>query len=142
MTFSFTSQEIANQLLLKNFHNLTVNGIMEVKQISQYSVYQQLLTSHLNVIKDQNKYNLHHKVFIIDQETVITGSFNPTSNGDKHNDENILIIHDKEIARLYLQEFSSLWQNWTNQTLEFAGEDEQDEEKLDEENLEPSPLLE
>ena len=123
MTFSFTNQEIADQLLLKNLHNLTIKGIMEVRQISPYSVYQQLLTNHVDVIKDQNKNNLHHKVFIIDQETVITGSFNPTGNGDKNNDENILIIHDQNIAKLYLNEFNHLWQNWTNQTLNFSLEE-------------------
>ena len=53
---------------------------------------------------------LHHKVFIIDEEIVITGSFNPSMNGDTRNDENILIIHDQDIAEKYLQEFGYLWQ--------------------------------
>lgn len=140
MTFSFTNQEIANQLLIKNLHNLTIKGIMEVKQIDKDSAYQQLLTNHIDVIKDQNKYNLHHKVFIIDQETVVTGSFNPTANGDKNNDENILIIHDKDIAKLYLKEFNYLWQNWTNQTLDFSSEETEnlEELELDLENSEPA----
>lgn len=118
MTFSFTNQEIGNQLLLQNLNNLTIKGIMEVKQIDKDSVYQQLLTNNISVIKDQNKYNLHHKVFIIDQETVITGSFNPTGNGNKNNDENIIIIHDKEITQKFLNEFKILWINWSNQSFE------------------------
>ena len=51
---------------------------------------------------------MHHKVFIIDNRTVITGSFNPTKNGDTRNDENILIIHDEKIAGKYLEEFNEL----------------------------------
>ncbi len=51
---------------------------------------------------------MHHKVLIIDEETVITGSFNPTKNGDEGNDENVLIIHDKEIAKKFLGEFNYL----------------------------------
>lgn len=139
MTFSFTNQEIANQLLLKNLQNITIKGIMESRQISQYSVYRQLLTNHITVIKDKNKNNLHHKVFIIDRETVITGSFNPTDGGDKRNDENILIIHSRPLAQLYLQEFNTLWQNWTNQTLNFSLEETETSEYTE---LEPTSSFE
>ena len=52
---------------------------------------------------------MHHKVFIIDEEIVITGSYNPTSSGTKRNDENLLIIHDKEIANEFTQEFEKVW---------------------------------
>ncbi len=48
---------------------------------------------------------MHHKTFIIDQETVITGSFNPTGGGDKRNDENVLIITDKNIAKEFMDEY-------------------------------------
>ena len=52
---------------------------------------------------------MHHKVFIIDNETVVTGSMNPTGNGNSKNDENILIIHDSEIAKQYAEEFWRIW---------------------------------
>jgi len=52
---------------------------------------------------------MHHKVFIIDNETVATGSYNPTESGNSRNDENLLIIHDKEIASAYLEEFQRIF---------------------------------
>lgn len=52
--------------------------------------------------------NIHSKVFIIDGKTVITGSYNPTRNGNEYNDENILIIHDMKTAKKFLDEYSSL----------------------------------
>ncbi len=52
--------------------------------------------------------NVHHKVFIIDGKTVITGSYNPTRNGNEVNDENILIIHDPAVARKFLEEYDYL----------------------------------
>jgi phosphatidylserine/phosphatidylglycerophosphate/cardiolipin synthase-like enzyme len=52
---------------------------------------------------------MHHKVFIIDNKTVITGSYNPTKNANERNDENILIIHDKKIAEKYLKEFERIY---------------------------------
>ena len=63
----------------------------------------------LDVIKDKNKFMMHHKVFIIDKKIVVTGSFNPTGNGDTNNDENILIIHDEGVAQKYLKEFERVW---------------------------------
>ena len=52
---------------------------------------------------------MHHKVFILDNETVATGSFNPSLSADTRNDENLLIVHDKKIADNFLREFDSLW---------------------------------
>jgi len=109
MTFSFTHEGIANILLLKQQDNLTLQGVMEARQISQYSQYERLKYNQIDVLKDGNKNNMHHKVFIIDEETVITGSFNPTSGGDEKNDENILIIQDKEIAQSFIKEFKKIY---------------------------------
>ena len=109
MTFSFTHDGIANALLLKNLDGLDVKGVMEIKQISQFSVFNRLKQNKIEVRKDGNKNNLHHKVFIIDSKSVVTGSFNPTANGDEHNDENLLIIEDAEIAQLFEQEFQKVY---------------------------------
>lgn len=47
---------------------------------------------------------MHHKVGIIDEKTVITGSANWTSNS-KNSFENVIIFSDKKIANIYLTEF-------------------------------------
>ena|SRR3989344_3057777 len=109
MTFSFTNEGIANVILLKHLENMTMQGVMETRQISEHSQFMRLNYSGIDVVKDGNKNNLHHKVFIIDEETVVTGSFNPTGSGDKRNDENILIIKDKEIVRQFKEEFDTVY---------------------------------
>ena len=116
MTFSFTHDGIANEIMLKKLDHLDIRGVMEIKQISQYSVFIVLeyQIGSERVKKDGNKYNLHHKVFIIDGKTVVTGSFNPTDNGDRRNDENVLIIHDAEIAQKFLKEFQYVWSQTAN----------------------------
>lgn len=105
MIFSFTHDGIANILLLKNLDEVEIKGVMEVKQISEYSEFNRLLQNRVDVRKDGNKNNLHHKTFIIDEKTVITGSFNPTVNGDQRNDENVVIIESEEIAEKFVEEF-------------------------------------
>ncbi len=109
MTFSFTHEGIANALLFKNQEGIPIRGVMETTQISEYSKFQVLQYQGIDVHKDGNKRNMHHKVFIIDGETVVTGSFNPTAGGDERNDENVLIIKDKEIAQLFLDEFEKVY---------------------------------
>jgi phosphatidylserine/phosphatidylglycerophosphate/cardiolipin synthase-like enzyme len=40
---------------------------------------------------------------------VITGSMNYSTNAEESNDENVIIIDNADIARLYLQEFDRVW---------------------------------
>src|SRR3989338_6244219 len=108
MTFSFTDEGIADEIL---FGNLQTKGIFEAFQAgSQYSQFDRLRGFGIDVKKDKNKKNMHHKVFIIDNETVITGSYNPTGSGNLRNDENIVVIHNRQIASRFLEEFEFLWQ--------------------------------
>jgi len=106
MTYSFTDEDIGNLLYNKDYLGLDVKGILESKQISLYSRWQDLEKFS---VKDNNKYTMHHKVFIIDEKIVVTGSYNPTKNANEKNDENILIIHSKEIASEFLEEFNRLY---------------------------------
>ena len=109
MTFSFTHEEIADALLFLD-KGIEIKGIFEKSQAgSKYSQFKRIEEFGLDVIKDSNPYNMHHKVFIIDNRTVITGSFNPTRGGDSRNDENMLIIHDDGIAERFVEEFAMLW---------------------------------
>lgn len=98
MAFSFTDDDIG-ELLLEKSKAIEVRGLFDKSQNSRWSEYERLrgFSSRIS--------GLHHKVFIVDNETVITGSYNPTKNGNERNDENILIIHDKSVAELFADEF-------------------------------------
>jgi phosphatidylserine/phosphatidylglycerophosphate/cardiolipin synthase-like enzyme len=48
-------------------------------------------------------------VFVIDDEIVVTGSLNFSGNADDRNDENVVIIANRDIAAQYLQEFERRW---------------------------------
>ena len=109
MTFSFTDDDIANTLLIKHYNGVDIKGVYEKTQNSQYSTYEILYNNSIPVEFDSNPYNMHHKVFIIDNRTVILGSYNPTNNGNKKNDENIIVITNKEIAREFLDEFDRVY---------------------------------
>ncbi|MBI3027551.1 hypothetical protein HYY70_05560 [Candidatus Woesearchaeota archaeon] len=109
MAFSFTSEDIADTLIMKD--GLDIRGIFDARQSSnRYSQFNRLKGFGIQVKKDSNRYTMHHKVFILDNETVVTGSFNPTLNADRRNDENLLVIHSKKITNFFLREFDMLWQ--------------------------------
>lgn len=116
MTFSFTHAGIANLLLLKKEEGVEIKGVFEKTQLNDYTMFPVLEFQGADVLIDGNKYNMHHKVFIVDNETVITGSFNPTKGGDERNDENMLVIKDKEIAGKFLEEFEMVYRAAQNLT--------------------------
>ncbi|MBI5073330.1 phospholipase, partial [Candidatus Woesearchaeota archaeon] len=107
MTFSFTSDAIGDLLVKKGNSGVEISGVMEKSQNNAYSEYN-MLHEKFNVSWDGNPHFLHHKVFIVDHAIVITGSMNPSKNGNEKNDENILIIHDPALAALYEEEFERL----------------------------------
>ncbi len=59
--------------------------------------------------QDGNPNILHHKVMIINDATVVMGSFNFSRSAATSNDENLLIIHNPSIASAYLSEFAQRW---------------------------------
>lgn len=108
MTFSFTHNEIGDVLVKKHEEGIKVSGIFEKRQDSKYSQKQRLEDANIAVYFDKNTGAMHHKVFIIDNKTVITGSMNPSKNGDKRNDENIIVIHDRETAEKFMREYERI----------------------------------
>ena len=110
MTFSFTDDSVGNALV-RAFErkNVQVQGVFEKSQNNKYLEKTKLENAGIEVRWDGNPANMHHKVFIIDETIVYTGSANPSTNGFWRNDENILIIHDADIAALYVAEFERIW---------------------------------
>jgi phosphatidylserine/phosphatidylglycerophosphate/cardiolipin synthase-like enzyme len=108
MLFTMTDNNIANIILLKHYKNLEISGLYETSLITKYSTYHEMYYHNLNITRYRSSGKLHHKVFIIDEETIITGSMNPSNNADHRNDENVIIIKNKEIAKIFLEEYNRL----------------------------------
>ena len=45
----------------------------------------------------------HNKVMVLDGKTVITGSFNFTKAAEEKNAENLLILENAELAKIYME---------------------------------------
>ena len=53
---------------------------------------------------------MHNKFCILDDETIITGSTNPTDNDVSKNNNNLIIIKSKDLSKNYEKEFQELYQ--------------------------------
>lgn len=110
MAFSFTSPEISESMIKKFKNGIDVKGIFEKRgAYTKHSEFIKMKLEGLPVQVDRNRYNMHHKVIIIDNTSVITGSYNFSKNAALRNDENILIINNHDIARHYIEEFNRLY---------------------------------
>jgi phosphatidylserine/phosphatidylglycerophosphate/cardiolipin synthase-like enzyme len=111
MTYSFTEDKLGQEMLAKAASEIKVEGIFEsVGADTEYSECGVLLKKGLDVRLDGNPKTFHHKVIIIDGDTVILGSFNFSSNADTQNDENLLIVHDPRLAKDYEQQYQLMKQ--------------------------------
>jgi phosphatidylserine/phosphatidylglycerophosphate/cardiolipin synthase-like enzyme len=110
MAFSFTHEAMGQAVLARANAGVDVRGIFEVRgSETEYSELTPLYCASVDVRQDGNPRTFHHKVFIIDERIVVTGSFNFSANADDSNDENVVIIENDEIASHYLQEFERRW---------------------------------
>ena len=114
LAFSFTHDEIGEAILERADAGLLVMGVFEkVGSNTDYSYFPVLFASDLeniDVRQDGNGRIMHHKVIILDRETVIFGSFNFSANANDSNDENIVIVHDADFASFFVEEFGVVWQ--------------------------------
>jgi phosphatidylserine/phosphatidylglycerophosphate/cardiolipin synthase-like enzyme len=106
MTFSYTSSAIADAMVAQAQAGLPVRGVFERQNAGGTgSAFGRLRQGGVDVLEDGNCYILHHKVIVIDARTVITGSYNFTNSAERDNDENLVIVDDPRLARVYLDEF-------------------------------------
>ena len=93
--------------------NIFAAGIVEDTSSSSFPF--NIVAPEMNgrMLVDNKSWIMHHKYAISDPQfadkepMLLTGSHNWTTSANVRNDENTVIIHDQDIARQFLQEFSA-----------------------------------
>jgi phosphatidylserine/phosphatidylglycerophosphate/cardiolipin synthase-like enzyme len=117
LAFAFTSDEIAQAMVERQAAGVAVQGVFENRSASGLGAeFARLEEAGADVWRDGNCYTMHHKVMIIDEVTVITGSYNFTARAEDTNDENLLIIDSPELAAEFLSEFARVYEQAQNPT--------------------------
>jgi len=111
MTFSYTDYPLAAAMIERFESGIDVAGVFEtVGSETDAAELNTLYCANIPVLQDGNSSFMHHKVIIVDESLVITGSMNFSTSAETRNDENIILIDNPDIAALYLQEFDRVWE--------------------------------
>lgn len=106
MAFSYTDKAISQAMIAAHKRNLVVQGVMEKQNVrGTGSAWPALESAGVDILPDGSCYIMHHKTIIIDDEIVITGSYNFTKSAEQSNDENLLIIRSPGLAAQMTAEY-------------------------------------
>ncbi len=110
LAYTFTADGLADAMLERARTGVRVRGVFERDMAESLgSEFPRLLQAGVEVRVDGNWGLMHHKVLVIDEGTVVTGSYNFTRSAEEGNDETVVLLDDPSIARQYLQEFERMY---------------------------------
>ena len=102
--YGMTSPTIVDALIKAHNRGVKVRILLDKSNLKdKWSKRSLLVDVGVDVGIDKVSGIAHNKVMIIDEQRVITGSFNFTRAADSRNTENVIIINDKSVANEYLQ---------------------------------------
>jgi len=109
MAFAYTSEALFEAMKERMAAGVTVEGIFESRHAGWTDIkIGPLAALGAKVRFDVNPNAMHHKVIVIDDKLLCTGSFNFSDGADTSNDENLLIIDCVPMARAAAREFASI----------------------------------
>lgn len=108
----FTNHEIFNEILEKlenpkfKVELIVLNDRINNKK--EGLNFQKFIELNGNFYFSSNENMVHHKICIVDNSTLITGSYNWTYYAENRNWENVVFIEKKEIVDGYIAEFDKI----------------------------------
>lgn len=110
LAFNLTADPVAEALLEASARGVVVRGVVEAGSADSLgSDVHRLRSEGLAIRLDSNPATMHHKVIVIDGESVVAGSYNFTRSAEERNDENMLVLIDEELAAAFAMEFERLY---------------------------------
>lgn len=99
--YNFTEPSVCEALIDAEKRGVTVRLIQDrLASQEKGNQLQACADAGIECYTDANHRIAHNKVLVIDGKHVVTGSWNASGNA-QHNAENLLVIDDPEIAKLY-----------------------------------------
>lgn len=113
----WTNRNLATKIIEKSNQGIQIDAIVCSQNPFFINQYPKNLNIPISLIESgvtllsynaPNGGKFHHKYCIIDEQKVLTGSFNWTNRAENNNVENIVVIKDKAIVDSYLETFNKL----------------------------------
>jgi hypothetical protein len=108
--YSFTDEQLEAAVMRAHQRGVNVFVLTEDSQDTGAGGHEwpELVWEKIPLTADRSQRLLHHNFVVIDQHTVITGSYNGSNRGDTASYENIVVIKCPVIAKQYVDEVRSI----------------------------------
>jgi phosphatidylserine/phosphatidylglycerophosphate/cardiolipin synthase-like enzyme len=118
MMFTFAQSTTIDDALVTKLHdgNFEVVGVLDGGQSAhKWSPHKTLQNEGAKLRRETlpNNGKLHHKLIVLDDHTVIGGSFNYTGPANRYNDENIFLVRNPNVAAFFKNEVKRVFESNT-----------------------------
>ena len=118
--FLISHKEMVSELIQAKNRGVDVRIITDALNAStKYSKVRELRAAGMPVKIENYAGKMHSKTMIIDDKYLILGSMNFSKSGESKNDENLIVLENKEAAIFYKQFFLYLWDKIPDKWLKF-----------------------
>lgn len=108
--FTISDDRITEEILYRHSMGISIQIITDNDKCYDLgSDIEKLCKAGIEVKVDKTPYHMHHKFAVIDNKTVLTGSYNWTRSAALYNHENIVLSTDKQVVKKFRNEFEKLW---------------------------------
>jgi phosphatidylserine/phosphatidylglycerophosphate/cardiolipin synthase-like enzyme len=112
--YRFNNQRLARALVDARKRDIRIRLVLDQNRFEESRATQELLESaklEFRLVHGRQGpgSKMHHKFALLDNELVLTGSYNWTLASEEQNYENLLILRNPEHIEVYRQEFEALW---------------------------------
>jgi phosphatidylserine/phosphatidylglycerophosphate/cardiolipin synthase-like enzyme len=109
--YVLTSDSIGSALRQAHQHGVDVRVVVDERAFARGPYVIRILALNGVPVRADSRYAvMHDKFIVVDESTVEEGSFNYTSAAEHRNAENVVILHDRQLAKRYNEEWERLWQ--------------------------------
>lgn len=110
LAFSFTDYPLAKAMIDRAGQGVDVSGVFDSTQSGgEGAELGTFVCAGVPVRLDGNPQFMHNKIIVVDSRYVVTGSLNFSTSAETSNDENVIIIDNPDIAKLYMDDFDRVY---------------------------------
>lgn len=118
--FLISHKEMVSELIQAKNRGVDVRIITDALNASaKYSKVRELRAAGMPVKIENYAGKMHSKTMIIDDRYLVLGSMNFSKSGESKNDENLIVLENKEAAIFYKKFFLYLWAKIPDKWLKF-----------------------
>jgi len=108
--FTISDNSITKQIVNCHERGVKIKLITDNdKQYDRGSDISYLAGKGIEIRVDMTRHHMHHKFAIVDNNELLTGSYNWTRSANIYNQENLIITDSSELIRRFKNEFENLW---------------------------------